>query len=327
VKIRVLIIAVLGLALGWYLLTHAGWHAVWTAATAVGWGGFALLCLAALLVFLILGPAWYVLLPASFGLQVWLFIWARMVRDGASEALPFSQVGGMVLGARAAILHGVSSHVAVASMIVDVTTEMLAQIAYIALGVMVLTARAHTPTARSFMMIFAIALMIAVAGGGAFVALQRHGHHWVARKIAPRLIPSFATYAASIAETLDTIYESPLRLATSLLLHFCSWIANTGGTWVAFRLTGHPIDFSWVIMIDSLVYAARSAAFVVPNALGVQEAAYALLTPLVGVGKEIGLAVSLLKRARDIAIGIPIVLIWQTLEGRRVLASRDTGAV
>jgi hypothetical protein len=80
-------------------------------------------------------------------------------------------------------------------------------------------------------------------------------------------------------------------------------------------------------MIERLVCAARSVAFAVPNALGVQEAAYALLTPLVGVGKEIGLAVSLLKRARDIAIGVPIVLIWQALEGRRVLASRDTGAV
>jgi uncharacterized membrane protein YbhN (UPF0104 family) len=140
------------------------------------------------------------------------------------------------------------------------------------------------------------------------------------------LIPGFAAHAPSIAETLDTIYESPLRFATSLLLHFCGWIASAGVTWVIFRLTGHPMDFSSVIMIESLVQAARSAAFVVPNALGVQEAAYALLTPLVGVGEEIGLAVSLLKRARDIAIGIPIVLIWQTLEGRRVLSSRKAGA-
>src|SRR5262249_4735370 len=155
VKIRVLIIAVLGLALAWYLLTHAGLQAVWTAATTVGWGGFALLCLASLLVFLLMGPAWYVLLPPSFGPPVWPFIWARMVRDGASEDLPFSQVGGMVLGARAAILHGVSSRLAVASMIVDVTTEMLALIAYIALGAMVLTVRLpHTPTTRSFMTIF-----------------------------------------------------------------------------------------------------------------------------------------------------------------------------
>ena len=72
---------------------------------------------------------------------------------------------------------------------------------------------------------------------------------------------------------------------------------------------------------------ATDLAFAVPNALGVQGAAYALPTSPVGVGKEIGLAVSLLKRARDIAIGAPIVLIWRTLEGRRVLASRDTGAV
>src|SRR5262249_11157000 len=158
--------------------THAGWQAVWAAATTVGWGGFALLCLAALLVFLILGPAWYVLLPASFGLRVWPFIWARMVRDGASEALPFSQVGGMVLGTRAAILHGVSSRGAVASMIVDVTAELVAQIAYIAVGAMVLTARVpHTPTTRSFMTIFSTALVIAIAAGGGFLALQRHGHH------------------------------------------------------------------------------------------------------------------------------------------------------
>jgi hypothetical protein len=58
----------------------------------------------------------------------------------------------------------------------------------------------------------------------------------------------------------------------------------------------------------------------VPNALGVQEAAYALLTPLFDIGAEFGLAVSLLKRARDIAVGVPILLIWQGLEGRRALS-------
>jgi hypothetical protein len=75
-----------------------------------------------------------------------------------------------------------------------------------------------------------------------------------------------------------------------------------------------------VVAIESLVYAIRTAAFVVPSALGVQEAAYALLAPLMGVGPELGLAVSLLKRARDIAIGIPTLLAWQAMEGQRALA-------
>jgi hypothetical protein len=39
---------------------------------------------------------------------------------------------------------------------------------------------------------------------------------------------------------------------------------------------------------------------VVPNALGVQEAAFAVLASLFGVGPELGIAASLLKRARDI---------------------------
>jgi Trk-type K+ transport system membrane component len=56
------ILTVPGLALAWYLLMwyvlmHPGWQAVWTAATAVGWGGFALLGLAASLGFLMLGLA------------------------------------------------------------------------------------------------------------------------------------------------------------------------------------------------------------------------------------------------------------------------------
>jgi hypothetical protein len=80
------------------------------------------------------------------------------------------------------------------------------------------------------------------------------------------------------------------------------------------------IDLAAVMAIESLVYATKSAGFIVPNALGVQEAAYAMLAPLFGVGAEFGLAVSLLKRARDIAVGVPILLIWQAVEGQRALS-------
>ena len=49
-----------------------------------------------------------------------------------------------------------------------------------------------------------------------------------------------------------------------------------------------------MIAIESLVGAAKSAAALVPNALGVQEAGYAALAPLFGIGPEFGLAVSFL---------------------------------
>jgi glycosyltransferase 2 family protein len=65
------------------------------------------------------------------------------------------------------------------------------------------------------------------------------------------------------------------------------------------------------------VSAAKSAAAIVPNALGVQEATYAALAPLFGVGAPFGLAVSLIKRARDLALGVPILALSHALEGRK----------
>src|SRR5437763_4191379 len=181
-KPRVLIIAALGLALALYLVTYVGLGAVFAAAVRVGWSGFAILCLYALGLFLILGAAWCVLAPDFCARGLWVFVWARMVRDAAAEVLPFSQLGGIVLGARAAILHGVATPLAFASMIVDVTTEMMAQIAYIALGIVLLSTRApQTSRAVSLTTACVIGLVLAALAGGLFVALQRYGHRMTGR--------------------------------------------------------------------------------------------------------------------------------------------------
>ena len=58
-----------------------------------------------------------------------------MVRDSAGNCLPFSQMGGFVLGARAVTLQGVGWPLATASTVVDVTAEFLAQIAFAGIGI------------------------------------------------------------------------------------------------------------------------------------------------------------------------------------------------
>jgi putative membrane protein len=320
-KLRVVLIALLGLALAIYLIGYIGFGAVFTAALTAGWGGFAIVCGYALALYLMLGAAWHVLIAEAAVTRFAVFIWGRMVRDSAAEVLPFSQLGGFVIGARATILHGVKAADAFASTIVDVTTEMLAQLAYVALGIALLTARApQTPFTATLTGTLIVGLVLASIVGVVFIFVQRRGE-WVTEKLATYWLPERLAHASALAASLNTIYKSPLRVGLSFLLHVAGWIASAVGTWIAFRLIGAQVDLEAVIAIESLVYAIRSAAFVVPNALGVQEAAYALLAPLLGVGPELGLAVSLLKRARDIAIGIPVLLAWQTLEGKRALVS------
>jgi glycosyltransferase 2 family protein len=319
VKLRLVIIAALGLALTFYLVVHVGIGDVFSAAIAVGWNGFAILCLYALGLFLILGAAWYCLLPDCPLNNVGIYVWARMVRDAATEVLPFSQLGGIVLGARAAILHAIPQPLVFASMIVDVTTEMLAQIAYVALGAAILIARApRSDFAVSLSTGLLAGLVLAALTGGVLLALQRNGH-WVTAKITSRLLPSAVGASAAVTTALDAIYRSPVRIGVSLGLHVGGWLASAAGGWIAFRLIGARVDFTSVLAIESLVCATRSAGVLIPNALGVQEAAYAVLSPLFGVGADFGLAVSLLKRARDITVGVPILLMWQALEGKRAL--------
>ena len=73
-----------------------------------------------------------------------------------------------------------------------------------------------------------------------------------------------------------------------------------------------------VCILESLVYAARSVGFAIPNALAVQEGGYVLVGALLSLSPESALAVSLMKRARDIAIGVPALLVWQGIEAKRL---------
>ncbi len=72
------------------------------------------------------------------------------------------------------------------------------------------------------------------------------------------------------------------------------------------------------LAIEGMLHVILATAVLVPGYAGVQEAGYAGLGALFGVPPEVSLGVSLIRRARDIAIGIPILLIWQYFEVRRL---------
>jgi putative membrane protein len=318
-KARLVLIALLGLALLLYLVRFVGFGAVISAALQVGLGGFVILCLYALAQFLILGAAWHVLLPPSRAGDYRVFVGARMVRDAVTDVLPFSQLGGIVLGARAAMFGGISQPAAVASTIVDVTTELLAQIAFVAVGVAILGARAvHGTLSAALTRDLAFLCVLAVIAAAALLALQRYSQK-ITATITGRLFPAAVSAGAAISTALSAIYRSPERIGVSSALHAGGWFASALGTWIAFHLIGVEVGIAPVMAIESLIGAARNAAVLVPNGLGVQEGGYLVLAPLFGVGPEFALAISLLKRARDIAIGVPVLIVWQAMEGRRAL--------
>jgi putative membrane protein len=298
---------------------YAGFGAVLNALAAIGWRGFAALCAFSVVPFALLGSAWSVLAPPASPRRWRSLVLARVVRDAAGEVLPFSAFGGFVIGARAAILQGLAPAQAISTTILDVTAEFIGQLGFIALG-LTLVVLHQQPRGSDHSLLWAAALGLVVCGAAAvlLVVLQRRGSRFV-EALVGRWAPGVSAQASAVRGYLEDSYRQPARTAAAVGFHLAAWVVGAIGVWLALRIGGAQISLSAVLAIESLIYALRSLAFAAPMALGVQEAGYAFLGPLFGLSPELSIALSLIKRARDLFIGAPALIVWQTVEGRRLL--------
>ncbi len=306
-----------GLLLGTLLIGWFGFDRVIAAVGRVGVVEFVAIIGWQLLLFVPLGLAWVAIVPAR-NRRPFIFVWGRMVRDVATNCLPFSQIGGFVIGARAVTLHGTSWSLATASTVVDVTAEFLAEVAFTAIGLGILLSRAPD---SSLAVPLEVGLALAVIAAVGLIWLQQ-GAAPVFARIGGRIAGRWFGAARERAEVLQTelslIYGHPLRLALSFTLHLIGWIGTGIAGWITYRAVGVPIDFDDALGIEALLSALAAIAFLVPVNAGVQEAGYAGLGAIFGVAPELSLAVSLVRRGRDLAVGVPVLLIWQFFEMRRL---------
>jgi putative membrane protein len=315
-------LALAGLLLGTALIGWFGIDRVVSGVRRVGWGDFAVIVGWQLVLFAVLGLAWDAIVPAREARRPWVFVWGRMVRDASANCLPFSQVGGFVFGARAATLQGVSWSLATASTVVDVTAEFLAQLAFTAIGLGVLLARAPE---SSLAVPVEVGLGLAVMAGVALIWLQQGAAPLFAklgRRIAGRWFENAQDRVDVLQAELTLIYGQTVRLAIGFLVHLLGWLGTGVAGWITYRALGVPIDFDDALAIEALLSALAAIAFLVPVNAGVQEAGYAGLGAIFGVPPELSLGVSLVRRARDLAVGIPILLLWQFLEMRHLRAAQ-----
>src|SRR5438046_44089 len=208
-KAMPILAAIAGVAAMAALVGYFGAGPVIRSLRAVGGAGFVAILAIHLALTAAMGLAWRALLP---GTRPGIVIWARLVRDSGSEALPLSQVGGYVLGARALALAGVSGTAAAASTIVDVTFEFVAQVAYTALGLALLLQLQPGSAAATPVL---IGLVVAVAAAMAFLIVQRHGFDYferIARILGRGWAERSAAGAAALHGALREIYRRPVAL-------------------------------------------------------------------------------------------------------------------
>jgi glycosyltransferase 2 family protein len=288
-------------------LIYAGAGAVVHTLEGLRVTGLLIIVLAHLPIVALMGLAWRLAAGTARTASAPRFMWARLVRDAAAETLPFSQIGGFVLGVRALRLKGPAALHGVLAMSVDLIVELGAKLPYVLAGVWVLLALA--PGSR-LMRPLGFGLLLTAAAVAAPVLTRRRLGNALDRLMhkAWQRWPVLASLRelhlhGDVNTVLDEILRHRGRLGSAFALHLLCWLLGALELWLVFELLGKPVSLPQALVIDSVVAGLRTFVFMVPVAAGVQEASYVLVCAVLGIAPSVAVAASLARRARDLTLG------------------------
>jgi putative membrane protein len=320
-KVAAYIAGLLGLALLTGLVLHADVPVIvrtWKVA------GYALLWLIPyrVIFFALYAVGWSAMLRpfdahgrAGFG----YVLWVTAVREAVDRLLPVAGVGGSVVGIRLMRWRGLATMPVSATVIVEILLTLIAIYLLAGLATLILLGSGAGGNHQAVIVVLALSLPIPVVSlqllryGSVFQRLQRFA--------SPLVGLTGADAAASLDADLRACLGRVRTLALAGALQLVALVSAAFEIWWALRLFNHPVSAAAAVMLEGLTQGVRHLAFIVPAGLGVQEAALVLFGQTLGIGTELALAVSAVKRMREVLCGVPPLLSWQWLEARRPRAA------
>ncbi len=313
--------ALLGMVLVICLVIGSGVEDVAHAMLLLGWGVVPVTLLHLVPLFCS-ALSWRDLLPPPNRLGVLSVTWIRWIRESINALLPVAGVGGDVICARLAHLRGVPHAQAAASMVVDVTVGATTQLVFVMIGVVLLLAHSTEPAVLAVAWVVLVGIAIFFAAIAVFLLFQHRGMLAVSAKITSGLfrnerLSGIAGSASAIDDAVVALYRNRSAFCRANLVRLLGWTAGTGEIWLVMQFLGHPIDVVDAFILESLGAGVRAAAFIVPGQLGILEGGFVVFGALFGLPAATALAISLSRRARELILGLPGLLVWHWVEGRR----------
>jgi putative membrane protein len=236
----------------------------------------------------------------------------RWVREALNTLLPIGGLSGAVASARMLAREAkLPVAEAGASVTADLTVEALAQLPFLLLTVLVISLIAPDKlTPRQALWV----VLPVVAAAVAFIVAQRMGLMRLVEFAGARL--GFGRALAGMHGALMGLHRQPGRVGRALVWHTASWCLGGAEVWIVLRAIGHGVSPAAAFAIEGLGMAARSAGFALPAGLAAQEAGFVLAGSLFGVPAADSVALSMVKRLRELVVCLPGLLVWQVSEMR-----------
>ncbi len=259
------------------------------------------------------GMGWRPLLPAGRRLRRRTMAWGRWVGESINDLLPVFQMGGNIVKAWLLVERGVPVGSAGGSVVVDITLVVLTQITFTLFGASVLVLTAGDRTALPVVATSVGIMAVLLAG---FYLAQQRGLFGLLASLARRILAGrdwqgFSSGAGAVDADIRRLYEDRRALMASACWHLLAWFLGVAEVWLALYLLGHTVDVWTALIFESLGQAIRTGAFAIPGALGVQEGTYVFLGGAFGIPPGAALGLSLVRRVRELMLGIPGIISWQ----------------
>lgn len=317
------LLAVAGSALALLLLAQQDLGEVWSLLRAGG-AGLVLAALAHIPSMALNAQAWRLLLPRRVRPSLAAMTAVVWIRESVNGLLPVARLGGEVASYRLLRAEGVGAAPAVASLMLDVALSMLSQLAFALLGLALLAAAGASLGWGGL----ALALGSGLALAAGFALAQRAGLLGRAsaalNKAAAGRFAALEAHSTRIDRMTRRLWGARRAVLLCFLWQLAGWMAGALEIWIAAHAIGAPVGVGEALAIEAMVQAIASAAFLMPGALGVQEAGFLGLGMLLGLDAEAAAALAVARRLRDLVVFLPGLLFWVRAERR--IASGDASA-
>ena len=262
--------------------------------------------------------AWRTLVPVRLRPSAAAMSRLRWYRELAGTLLPAGGLVGQVAAARLLARSGVPGDLAGATATVDLTMEVLAQVFFTLAGLALLLGRGGSDGIAG---VAAAGIAIVAGSAAALLAVQRMPRQrWLGKRLA-RLAwrwPALRLHRLEpLFQAVLRLHAQPRTLATALCWHSSAWALGALEIVGVLGLLGQPIGLADGLIIESMAQALRNAGFMLPGAVGVQEAALIGAAALVGVPPAPALTVALVRRTREVLMSMAGLLAWQHAEVAR----------
>ena len=309
------ILGLLGLALVTGLILWRGWDVMLWGLAAAG-AGLLWASLFHAIPMLLNTRAWQMVLPRSHRSPFAALAWTFWVRESVNGLLPVARLGGEAVAAGMMIRRGADPTFSIASLVVRLTLTLVTQVAFTLLGLLLLPLATDRAAVGRLALLLPAMAVIPLA----LLGVQRVGLFGLGARILRGRLSVLAANGPRLDRTVRRLYRRRRAVLLCCMWQMAAWVAGAGEIWLVLHYLGHGRGLADAVMLESLSQAISTAAFLVPAAIGVQEAGFVGLGNLIGMGPDVALALALSRRVRDVIVYGPGLLAWQAMEFRRLHA-------